>query len=283
MDFFYSLLEYPFLQNACLAAVLSGIACGLVGPLILNNRLSFLVGAVSHTAYGGIGLAIFFSLPVLPITILFTLITALMMGLLSLGKKNESLAASEGRADTAIGIFWAAGMAFGVILTDLRPAPGGDVMSFLFGSIMTVSHADLLLMLLLVLIVLILIVIFRQGLWAVSLDRDFSRARGLPVNTLYLLMIGLAALTVVMLIRLTGLILVMALMTIPSRMAASLSKSLWTSMLFSTLFASAFGLCGIFLSYSVNISPGAAVVAVATSSSLIFFLSKKYWIKYAKN
>ncbi len=283
VDFFQSLLEYSFLQNACLAAILAGLACGLVGPLVQANRLSFLTGAMSHTAYGGLGLALFFRLPVLPVTMLFTLGTALVMALFSLGRDNDSLASSESRADTAISIFWAAGMAFGIILIDLSATPGGDLMSFLFGSIMTVSIGDLQLMGLLVLLLLVTIFIFRQGLWAVSLDRDFARARGLPVNALYLLMVALAALTVVMLIRLTGLILVMALMSIPSRMASGLCRSLWGNMFVAALLAVFFCLAGILVSFDADISPGASVVAVATLGAVLFFAARALWQRKRRN
>ncbi|SHN70468.1 metal ABC transporter permease [Desulfovibrio litoralis] len=277
IEFFQNLATYSFLQNACLAAILAGIACGLLGPLVLINRLSFLTGAVSHVAYGGIGLAFFLNLAVFPVTMIFTLVSALLMGFLSLGKKNEPRSLTETRSDTAIGIFWAAGMALGIILIDLSGSISGDFMGFLFGSIITVSTSELFTMSILILIIFLLILVFHQGLWAVSLDKDFARTKGLPVDGLYLLLIALAAVTVVMLIRLTGLILVMALMTIPSRLALTISHSLWLSMFLSAIFAVCFAIIGLILSYMLNLSPGAAVVGVASLSALLFFGVKKYF------
>lgn len=257
------MLASPFMQHAVLAAFFAAVACGAIGTLVVQSRLTFLAGGVSHAAYGGIGLAFHFSLPALPCTILFALLASLLMGRITLqgrgGKTNDA------SPDTAIGVLWAAGMAFGIVLIELTPGYAGELMGFLFGSILTVPSGDLAAMGLFDLLLLALLFRFRQGLWGLCLDREFARARGLPVDGLFLLLVGLTAVTVVMLIRVVGLILVLALLTIPPHLALARRRSLYGAMTMAGLLAFAFCLAGLALSWHADISSGASIIAVATA------------------
>lgn len=250
----------PFMRHALLAALFASIACGITGTLVIQNRLTFLAGGAAHAAYGGIGLAFYFALPVLPCTVFFALAASLLMGALSLRGTDNSRVESP---DTAIGVLWSAGMAFGIILIELTPGYAGELMGFLFGSILTVPKGDLLLMGLFDLALPLLLLIFRQGVWALSLDREFARTRGLPVNALYLLLVGITAVTVVLLIRIVGLILVLALLTIPPALARRHCQSLFSRMALASLLAFLFCLGGLILSWHTDISSGAAIIAVA--------------------
>ncbi|MFI3272695.1 MAG: metal ABC transporter permease [Pseudomonadota bacterium] len=258
-------LSYDFIQHAIMAAVLASIACGIIGTLVVVNRLTFLAGGVAHAAYGGIGIAVYAGLPFLPCTIIFSLASSLIMARLSF-RHHE-------RADAAIGVLWAAGMALGIILLDLTEGYRADFMSFLFGSILTVPMADLYFMLAVDAILLLIIACTHQALLVVSFDRDFAEARGLPVRALHMLIIAMAAITIVMLMRVVGLILIMALLTIPSFMARTAS-SLPAMMLRSSLWALFFCLTGLALSYEFDISSGAAIIAVAVISFGLKFLLK---------
>ncbi len=256
------MLSYQFMQNAVLAAVLAGLACGIVGTLVVINRLAFLAGGVAHAAYGGIGLAFAFGLPVLACTIGFSLAASLLMGWVIIRGAAQNAAKDE--SDAAIGVLWAFGMAFGIILIELTPGYAADLMAFLFGSILAVPRPDLLAMLFFDLALLLIIWQFHQGLWAISLDRGFAEARGLPVNALFLLLIALSAVAVVMLIRVVGLILVLALLTIPPQMARRFCSGMAGTMLAASMLAVLFCLAGLFLSYYLDISSGSVIIAVAT-------------------
>jgi zinc transport system permease protein len=132
-------LQFEFMQNALMAGILASIICGIMGTLIVVNRIVFLSGGIAHAAYGGIGLAFFFGWPFLLGTIGFSLLMALFMAAVTLKMKH--------RSDTIIGVIWALGMALGIILMDLTPGYNVDLMSYLFGSILTVPDSDIWLML----------------------------------------------------------------------------------------------------------------------------------------
>lgn len=260
------MIASPFMQHAVLAGFFAAVACGVMGTLVVQSRLAFLAGGVSHAAYGGIGLAFHFSWPVLPTTILFSLGASLLMGLVSLkGKGGKS-----GSPDTAIGVLWAAGMAFGIILVELTPGYSGELMGFLFGSILTVPKADLAAMAVFDLLLLVVLWRYRQGLWALCLDREFARARGLPVDALYLLLLGLTAVTVVLLIRIVGLILVLALLTIPPYLALGRARTLYGAMALSGCLAFLFCLAGLSASWYTDISSGASIIAIA---AIVYFVA----------
>lgn len=268
MPFLQSLSEMlasPFIQNALLASLFASVACGVVGTLVVQSRLSFLAGGAAHAAYGGIGLAFHFSWPVLPCTVLFSLFASLLMGAVSLRRDGQPSGGPSG-ADTAIGVLWAAGMAFGIILIELTPGYAGELMGFLFGSILTVPASDLAAMACFDAVLLALLLFFHQGLWAVSLDREFARARGLPVNLLFLLLVGLTSVTVVMLIRIVGLILVLALLTIPPYLARMRGRSLYRTMALAAVLAMLFCCCGLIVSWFTDISSGASIIAVAAAA-----------------
>lgn len=267
-----NMFNSPFMRQALLAGLFASIACGMAGTLVIHNHLTFLAGGASHAAYGGIGLALFFSLPVLPCALLFSLGASLLMGAISLrGKERGASMTDTSSPDAAIGVLWAAGMAFGIILIELTPGYAGELMGFLFGSILTVPREDLVAMGIFVAALPLVLAYFRQGIWALSLDRDFARTRGLPVNALYLLLIGITAVTVVMLIRIVGLILVLALLTIPPYLARSKHRSLEATMALASVYAFGFCLAGLALSWHTDISSGAAIIAVA---SVVYFLAQ---------
>lgn len=257
-----SMLHYDFMQYAILAGVLASIACGIVGSLVVVNRLVFLAGGVAHAAYGGVGLAFYFGLPVLPCTVGFSLSASMVMAGVSLRYREK--------ADTAIGVLWAAGMAFGIILLDLTPGYNVDLMSFLFGSILAVPVSDLWLMAGLDAAVILLTAYLYPALLLVSFDREFARARGLSVRLLHCLIVGMAAVSVVMIIRVVGLILVIALLTIPPFMAQRKARSLARMMLAAVGWSILFCLGGLLLAYHFDITSGASIIAVAATC---FFLA----------
>lgn len=248
-------LGFEFFRNALLAGLLASIICGVIGSLVVVNRIVFLAGGVAHASYGGVGLAFFLALPVLPVTLGFSTAAALGMAWVTLEARE--------RADTVIGVLWAAGMALGIILLDLTPGYNADLMSYLFGSILAVPQSDLALMAGLSALVLALVAVFSRGLLVMSFDAEFARSRGVPVRFLHFLLMGLVAVCVVMVIRVVGLILVMALLTIPPFMAERRASSLPGMMLLSAALSAAFCVAGLYLSYNLDLTSGASIIAVA--------------------
>jgi zinc transport system permease protein len=255
-------LQFEFMRNALLAGLAAGVICGVVGSLVVVNRIVFLAGGIAHAAYGGIGLAFFLGWPFLLGTSSFALAAALVMALVTMRMKH--------RADTVIGVIWAVGMAIGVILLDLTPGYNVDLMSYLFGSILTVSVNDLWIMLGVGGVILGLVGCYYHPLLAMSYDEEFALVRGVPVRGLYLALIVMVAITVVLVMQMVGLILVIALLTMPSFIAERHAGSLLQMMAMAVLLNLVFIVGGLWLSYTFDLTSGASIILVAGGG---FFLS----------
>ncbi len=255
-------LQFEFMRNALVAGLLASVICGIMGTLVVVNRIVFLSGGIAHAAYGGIGLAFFFGWPYLPCTLGFSLAAAMVMAAVSLKTRH--------RADTIIGVIWALGMAFGIILIDLTPGYNVDLMSYLFGSILAVPATDLFIMLAMGILITFLVAYYYKDLLALSYDEEFARIRGVPVKALYFTMVGMLAVTIVMVIQVVGLILVIALLTIPPFIAEKYAKSLVQMMVGSSLLGAFFTITGLWLSYAYNLTSGASIILVA---GIVFLIS----------
>jgi zinc transport system permease protein len=255
-------LQFEFMRNALYAGILTSIICGIIGTLIVVNRLVFLAGGIAHSAYGGIGLAFFFGWPYLLGATGFSFVVAMVMAGVSLKAKE--------RADTIVGVLWAVGMASGILLLDLTPGYNVDLMSYLFGSILSVPRSDLVTMVAIGLAILLLVSYFFRDLLAMSYDEEFAQIRGMPVKRLYYMLIGMVAVTVVMVVQVVGLILVIALLTIPPSISEKYTKSLAKMMLCSCFLGMIFTTGGLWLSYRYDMTSGAAIIFLA---GVVFFLS----------
>ncbi|MGE4318342.1 MAG: metal ABC transporter permease [Deferribacterales bacterium] len=259
------ILQYGFIQNAIMAGILASIACGIIGSLVVVNRIVFISGGIAHTAYGGVGLAFFMGISPLLGAGFFAVAAAVVMALITLNNKQ--------RADTVIGAMWAFGMAFGIILVDLTPGYGVDLMSYLFGSILAVPDTDLVFMAVLDVVIIIYILAYYRQIHAVSFDTEYAASMGVRTGFVYTFMLVMCALAVVLLIRVVGLILIIAMLTIPPFIAERWSASLKKMMVISSLLSLVFTLAGLYLSYIFNITSGASIIAV---SSLGFFFLVGY-------
>ena len=248
-------LQYEFMRNAMLAGVLASIACGIIGTYVVVKRIVFISGGIAHSAFGGIGLGYLVGISPVLGAVLFTIPSALAMGVVSTKTRLPE--------DTAIGILWALGMALGIIFVGLAPGYAPDLFSYLFGNILTVPTSDLILMLALdVVIILIVIALYKEFL-ALAFDREFGHIVGVPVEALYLLLLCLIALTVVILIRVVGIVLVIALLTIPAALARQFTYNLQKMMLLSVLFSVAFTFGGLWLSFQLDLASGATIIILA--------------------
>ncbi|MDA3875561.1 MAG: metal ABC transporter permease [Halothiobacillus sp.] len=249
------LLHQTFMQHALLAALLVSVACGVIGALVVVNRLIFMAGGIAHSAYGGVGLAIFLGAPVLPTAGAFTAGAAVLLGVLT-QKKRE-------RTDTLIGVIWAAGMAFGIIMINLTPGYNVGLMSYLFGSILTVPDVDLWIMLGLDVLIVGLTLFYYRDILSFSFDPDFARSRGIPVRWLYFMLLIMVAEAVVMMIQVVGLVLVIALLTLPPYLAERHTRSLAGLMIASAVWSFIFCVGGLVIAYLFDLSSGASIIATA--------------------
>jgi len=257
-------LSYTFVQHAILAGILVSLAAGIIGSLIVVNRMVFLAGGIAHTSYGGIGLAVFLGMPIFLGASLFAVAAAILVAWLTLHNRD--------RIDTFIGLIWAVGMAIGVVLVDLTPGYNVDLMSYLFGSILAVETGDLIFMGVLLAVIITVVTLFYRQILAVSYDSQYARLRVINVPLIYTTILVLSALTVVVAIKVVGLILVIALLTIPVYIAERLSGSLAGMMVISGILATLFTLGGLIFSYAYNLTSGASIILVSAAMLGVFLL-----------
>ena len=261
------IFQYDFIQNAVIGAILVSIISAIVGSLIVVNRMVFLSGAIAHASYGGIGIAIFFGLPLFLTTLSFSAILALILAYFSLKHKNN--------LDNIIGIFWAIGMAIGIILIDLTPGYKSDFFSFLFGSILSITNQDLLNMSIFLAILLFFIIGWYREILIVSYDKEFAILKGVRVNLIQSLILLFSSVAIILSIKVVGIILVIALLTIPIYLSIDSSKSLFSLIFKSAVFSVIFCLIGLYISYSFDLSSGATIILV---SGISLVLIKSFYI-----
>jgi zinc transport system permease protein len=247
-------LQYEFMRNALAAGLLASIICGIMGTLVVVNRIVFLSGGIAHAAYGGIGMAFFFGWPYLAGTLGFTLAAGLTMAGVSYRTKH--------RADSVIGVMWAVGMAAGIIFLDLTPGYNVDLMSYLFGSLLTVPSGDLWVMGGVAIAVIAFVVVYYQDILAMSYDEEFAQIRGVRVKALYTLLIATLCLGIVMIIQVVGLILVIAMLTIPPLIVEPFARSLVRMMALASAVGAAMTIAGLWLSYTFDLTSGASIILV---------------------
>ena len=257
-------LQFEFIQHALIAGILVSFAAGIIGSLIVVNRMVFLAGGMAHASYGGIGMAVYFGFPIFLGASLFAVAAAILIASLTMHTRH--------RMDTFIGLIWAVGMAIGVIFIDLTPGYNVDMMSYLFGSILAVSTEDIYFMSALLAVILFVITFWYRDILAVSYDSEYAKLRGVNVKFFYTLILILSALTVVIAIKVVGLILVIAMLTIPVYIAEKLSTSLLSMMFISGLVATFFTLAGLWFSYTYNLTSGASIILISAASLGLFLL-----------
>jgi zinc transport system permease protein len=262
-DFFLALgnPSLPFLRNALYAGILSSILFGVVGAVVTVKRISGLAGSISHAVLGGIGLALFLSVHnivpgIQPLTgaLVFAVVSALIIGFVSLKAQQ--------RVDTAINAIWAIGMSLGVLF--LAKTPGyTDLMSYLFGNILFISTGNLILLAILDAVILLLAYRFYPQLEASAFDEEFAKVRGVPTEGLFLAILILTAIAVVLLQTFVGLVMVIAMLTLPAGTASYLARNLASLMVWGVVFSLFFSVGGLALSWSYDLPTGAVVVVLA--------------------
>lgn len=269
------------LINAMLASFLSAILFGILGSLVTVRRIASFAGAISHAVLGGIGMALFFSVRgILPSfspllgAFVFALLSALIIFFVSLKSKQ--------REDTVINAVWAIGMSIGVLF--MAKTPGyTDPASYLFGNILLISKLDLLLLASLDLIVLLLVWLFYPQILSSSFDESFARVRGVKTDFVFLILLIIIAISVVLLQTFVGLVMVIAMLTLPSGTSAYVSKSLSAMMFFASILSLVFSLSGLALSWTLDLPSGAVTVVFAGFVFLLCTLGNYFYKKWQKN
>ncbi len=252
MDALVDLLSYDFLRNAVWAALLASVLCGVLGTLVVVKRLVFISGGLSHAAFGGLGVCYF-----LGVEPLLGAAAVAVVAALALAGTGDRRSRSE---DAVIGILWAVGMAVGMVFIARTPGYGPDLASYLFGNILTVERSGVVWTLGFTAVVMALLVLFFKELVAVGFDEEYARVQGVPVGAFRNLLLVLVALAVVLLLRLVGILLVLALLTIPPVATLALSRSLAGVMALSTVIGAVVSLGGIWLSYLLDLPSGPCIV-----------------------
>lgn len=260
------IIQYEFLRNALLAGLLSSVICGMIGSYIVVRKIVFMSGGIAHSAFGGIGLGYYLGFDPLWGAFGFSVISAF-----SIGAARRYGGQSE---DTIIGILWAVGMALGILFISLSPGYAPDLFSYLFGNILTVPLSDIYVMLALNAVVITIVAVFYNDIMAVSFDEEFSRVLSRPVNFIYFMMLVLVGITVVMIIKIVGIILVISLMTIPPAISLNYSRRLSTMMAISSLVGALFTLTGLYLSYEYDLQSGATIILVSAVGYVITIIAK---------
>ncbi|MBE9508624.1 MAG: metal ABC transporter permease [Chloroflexi bacterium] len=254
-------MQLGFMQRALLAGALVSVACGIIGTFVVIKRIVFISGGIAHAAYGGVGLGYFFKVnPVLG-AIVFSVAAALGMGVVQRRTRQ--------RADTVIGVMWAIGMAAGIILVDLTEGYKADLMSYLFGSILAVPSSDLWIMLALDLFIVALVSLFYKELLAISFDETFATVENVPVDAIHMILLCLVAFTVVMVMRVVGLIMVIALLTMPAAISGQFVRDMKKMMVLASILGVIFTTTGLWLSYSLNLTSGATIILVSGAAYLL--------------
>lgn len=267
----HALLEYQFMQNAFMASLLASIVCGVIGVIVVEKKLVMLSGGIAHTAYGGVGLGYLLGFEPIIGAFLFSITAAVGIGAI---KRKGGV-----QADIIIGLFWSLGMALGIVFIAMMPGYPPDLNSYLFGNILSVTQADLYLMILLTLPVLFIILSLFNVWKAYLFDEEFASIIGIKTAFLEYVLLILVAMTVVVLIRVAGIILVLALLTAPAAMASFFSKKLKNRMLLAVLFGAFFCISGLWISYELNIASGACIIIISVASYFFAYAIRAIRIK----
>ena len=269
MGFFSDLVHYQYLLNAFTACLLSGITCGVIGTYVVCRRMVFLAGGITHASFGGLGIAFWLGANPIGGALLFAILSAL--GIEWAGSRGRI------REDSAIGIIWSVGMAVGALFMSLRPGyTSGDLSAYLFGSIVTVTRGDVTALALLTLVILAGALLWLRPIMYVAFDRDFARSRGIPTRVVSYLMAALVAATIVLSIRIMGIVLLISLLTIPVAVVNAFSRDYRTIAATAPAVAVAGNVAGLAVSYHFEVPPGAAIIFTLTITLIVVKLLTLY-------
>ena len=259
MDFFKDLIQYSYLSNALIAALLSGITCGIIGTYVVSRRMVFLAGGITHASFGGLGIAFYLGFNPIWGALIFAIASACGIEWASNNHRGRL------REDSAIGIVWSIGMAVGALFMSLRPGyTSGDLSAYLFGSIITVTSHDVVSLGFLTALILLGALAWLRPIMYIAFDREFAATRGIHTQIISYVMATLLAATIVLSIRIMGIVLLISLITMPVVIANTLSHSYQRIALIAPVIAVLGNISGLVMSYNFDVPPGAAIIFTLT-------------------
>ena len=261
MNFIAEIFQYKFLAHAALACLLCGIACGIIGTYVVCRRLVFLSGGITHASFGGIGMAYYFGAN--------PLLGALIFSILSAWGIETFTSRKQIREDSAIGLIWSLGMAIGIIFIYLTPGYAPNLMSFLFGNILSVTSTDIVWMAIVDAVILLIFATMYRPILYVAFDREYARSQNFPTRIISYLMATLVAITIVISIRVVGIVLLISLLTIPAVIGNQISKSFSRILVYGSVIAALSAFAGLYISYKTNIPSGASTIFVLTLTLIV--------------
>ena len=272
MEFFYDIFEYQYLANALLAAIFAGITCGIVGTYVVARRMVFLCGGITHASFGGLGIALYAGVNPIGGALIFATLSA--MGIEWASDKGKI------REDSAIGIIWSIGMAIGALFMSLTPGyTSGDLAGYMFGSIVTVTSQDITALGIFTLLCVIGTILWWRPIMYLAFDRDFTASQGIASRVASYVLTVIVAITIVLAIRIMGIVLLLSLFTIPAVTANIISKSYAKITLLSAAIAVCGAVGGLVASYNWEIPPGTCIIFILTvvliAAKLLSLRSKK--------
>ena len=272
MEFFYDIFEYQYLANALLAAIFAGITCGIVGTYVVARRMVFLCGGITHASFGGLGIALYAGVNPIGGAMVFATLSA--MGIEWASDKGKI------REDSAIGIIWSIGMAIGALFMSLTPGyTSGDLAGYMFGSIVTVTSQDITALGIFTLLCVAGTLLWWRPIMYLAFDRDFAASQGIASHAASYILTVVVAITIVLAIRIMGIVLLLSLFTIPAVTANILSKSYAKITLLAAIIAVCGAVGGLVASYNWEIPPGTCIIFILTvaliAAKLLSLRSKK--------
>jgi zinc transport system permease protein len=250
-----AILKYQFLRYAIIASFLVSIICGLIGVIIVEKKLVMMTGGIAHTSYGGVGLGYLLGFEPIIGAFIFSILAALGIGVIN----NRT----TGHKDVMIAVFWSLGMSLGILFISFMPGYPPDVTSYLFGNILSVTTLNLWMMFGITLIVAIIIIAYYHEWKAHLFDQEFMKIRGRKTKIMENVLMILIALSVVVLIRVVGIVLVIALLSVPAATASLITRRFHVRMILAIGFGLLFTLIGLTISYFTGYSSGAVIVVFA--------------------
>jgi len=267
-EFLDTLVNHGFMQNAIIIGLLASVACGVMGTYVVVKRIVFISGGISHAVLGGMGIAYYYGYNPIYGAVVSAIVAAVVIGLVSVRYHQHE--------DTIIGAIWAIGMAVGILFIYRTPGYSVDLMSYLFGNILMVERESVYLLAFLDVLIVVLVFLFYKRFLSVCFDEEYSQLQGIGVVTTYLLLLCLIALTVVILIQVVGIILVIALLTLPAATARYYARSLIQMMIIASVLGAVFTTSGLIVSYEPNLPAGATIILIAGLAYLLASISKGF-------
>lgn len=257
------LLEYAFFRNAVIGSLFASISCGIIGTYVVSRRLVFISGGITHASFGGLGIGFYFSLSPIISAMAFSVLSA--FGIQWLSRKQGV------REDSAIAVFWSLGMAIGIVLTFLTPGYAPNLSEYLFGNILTITNTDIIALVTLSIVLVLYFSLFYHDIISVSFDTEFARTRRLPTQFIEYIMMLFIAVTIVLCIRLVGIVLLMSIITVPQMTANMFTVNYSKIIILSIIFSFVGCTAGLLLSYYLNVPSGAFIIFILI---IMYFIAK---------